>query len=78
MRCIFCKCDSFDSKSVEHIIPESLGNKTIILRPGIVCDKCNKYFARKVDKPFLDHEGIRILRFEEGVLNKRGRANPVQ
>lgn len=38
MHCIFCKCDSTNSKSVEHIIPESLGNKSHILRPGIVCD----------------------------------------
>lgn len=26
MRCIFCKCDSVGSRSVEHVIPESLCN----------------------------------------------------
>ena len=78
MRCIFCKCDSTNSKSVEHIIPQSLGNNELILRPGIVCDKCNNYIAREVEKPFLDHPGIRNLRFEEGVLSKKGRIPEVQ
>ena len=27
MRCLFCKCPSDSAKSVEHIIPESLGNR---------------------------------------------------
>ena len=27
MRCIFCKQDSSISRTIEHIIPESLGNK---------------------------------------------------
>jgi hypothetical protein len=54
MRCIFCKNDSSNSKSVEHIIPESLGNTTRTLPKGVVCDTCNNYFARKVEKPFLE------------------------
>ena len=49
MRCLFCKQDSSNTKSVEHIIPESLGNKTLILPRGYVCDKCNNYFAIKVE-----------------------------
>ncbi len=40
MRYIFCKQEASTSKSVEHIIPESMGNKSNILKPGIVCDKC--------------------------------------
>lgn len=32
IKCIFCGECSTNSKSVEHIIPESLGNKTLILR----------------------------------------------
>ena len=45
MRCLFCKQDSSSTKSVEHIIPESIGNKTLILPLGYVCDKCNNYFV---------------------------------
>lgn len=72
MRCIFCKKDSSSSKSVEHIVPESLGNKHHILPPGFVCDACNNYFARKVEAPFLESEEIRSLRFMQAVPNKKG------
>ena len=73
MNCIFCGQDSSNSKSVEHIVPESFGNKTAILRKGIVCDKCNNYFARKVEQPFLESDAVRILRQELEVENKRGK-----
>ena len=53
MICLFCKENSTNSISVEHIIPESLGNKEHILPKGIVCDKCNQYFAIKLEKPLL-------------------------
>ena len=72
MRCLFCKQNSSDSISVEHIIPESLGNKTAILPKGIVCDKCNNYFARKVEKPFLETSAIKALRFREPIPSKKG------
>jgi len=36
MQCIFCHKDSSTSKSVEHIIPESLGNKHHFLPKGYV------------------------------------------
>ena len=72
-RCIFCGNDSSCSKSVEHIVPESFGNKSAILRKGIVCDKCNNYFARKVEQPFLESESIRKLRQELQLENKKGK-----
>lgn len=77
MRCLFCKQNSDASRSVEHIIPESLGNKTSILLPGIVCDKCNNYFARKVEKPFLESGALLHLRFHQRIENKRGKVPPV-
>ncbi len=55
MRCIFCKNDSSSSRSVEHIMPESIGSKKRVLPCGVVCDKCNNYFARKVEEPVLSH-----------------------
>lgn len=72
MRCIFCKSLSDSSRSVEHIIPESLGNTKQILPRGVVCDKCNNYFARKVEKPFLDASGITELRSFQFIPNKKG------
>lgn len=73
MRCIFCRTDSTASRSREHIIPESLGNTSIVLPKGVVCDKCNNYFSRKVERPFLESPAIRTLRFNQGLENKKGR-----
>ena len=73
MRCLFCKQDSSSAKSIEHIVPESLGNKTFILPRGYVCDKCNNYFAREVEKPFLNQFDMRLLRFEQAIPNKKNK-----
>ena len=78
MRCIFCKQDTSKSKSVEHSIPESLGNIEHILPVGIVCDKCNNYIAREVEKPFLDSLYIRERRFYAGMTNKKERIPPLE
>ncbi len=73
MRCIFCKASSEQSLSVEHIIPESLGNINHTLPKGVVCDTCNNYFARKVEKPVLDSPMMRHLRKDRQIQNKRRR-----
>jgi len=73
MRCIFCKKESSSSKSVEHIIPESLGNKEHVLPCGVVCDSCNNYFSRMVEKPFLDSLYFRYQRFSKAIPSKKGR-----
>jgi hypothetical protein len=73
MRCIFCKANTSSSSSVEHIVPESLGNKAHTLPVGVVCDGCNNYLACKVEKPVLDSGMFRLLRADREVTNKRGR-----
>lgn len=73
MRCIFCKSDSSFSKSVEHIIPESLGNVEHILPPGVVCDKCNNYFSLKIEKQMLEQPYFFNIRFRQGIESKKGR-----
>lgn len=73
MRCLFCKKDSSETKSIEHIVPESLGNKSFVLPLGYVCDKCNNYFALRVEKPFMELKEIQYLRFHEEVPNKKNR-----
>jgi hypothetical protein len=78
MRCLFCKKPSDLSRSREHIIPESLGNKSYLLPPGVVCDQCNNYFARKVEAPFLNSEEVLLLRFEQALESKKGRVPPAQ
>lgn len=78
MRCIFCKQDSSTSRTVEHIIPESLGNKEHILPVGVVCDSCNNYFALKIEKPLLELDYFRNARFRNAVYNKEGRIPTIQ
>ena len=77
MRCIFCKDFSDSSKSVEHIIPESLGNKKNFLPKGIVCDKCNSYFAIKIENPLLSCSFFNLLRSQNEIETKKRRI-PIQ
>ena len=74
MNCIFCKQNSDSSNSVEHVIPESLGNVDHTLPPGVVCDGCNSYFGRKVEQPLLDTPYFRDQRFRAQIPSKKGRA----
>jgi hypothetical protein len=76
MDCIFCHNNSDNSNSVEHIIPESLGNKNIILWKGAVCDACNNYFARKIEKELLEQSYFISLRHRKFIKNKRGHLIP--
>lgn len=78
MRCIFCKQNSDGSKSIEHIVPHSFGNNRAILCKGMVCDKCNNYFARKIEQPLLADRSFRNLRAMYQVPNKRGRPPSLQ
>lgn len=73
MRCIFCKSPSDRSKSVEHIIPESLGNDDHVLPTGWVCDSCNNYLSRKVEAPFMNSEYGKRARFEMKIPSRRRR-----
>lgn len=73
MKCIFCKKPSDSSKSVEHIIPESLGNKEHFLKKGIVCEQCNNYFATKVEKPVLEQPYFKNVRHRNFIKSKKNR-----
>lgn len=73
MKCIFCKNDSSNSKSVEHIIPESLGNKNNVLSKGVVCDSCNNYFGNKIEKTVLELPYFKSLRGRIMIENKKGK-----
>jgi hypothetical protein len=73
MNCIFCKADSSESRSVEHVIPESLGNIEHVLKPGVVCDSCNNYFASKVEGPLLSDPYFRYQCSQADIASKKGR-----
>ena len=71
--CIFCHKDSSTSKSAEHIIPESLGNKKHILPTGYVCDTCNNYFSIKIERDLLTQPYFVSMRFRNEILTKKGK-----
>lgn len=73
MNCIFCHKDSTTSRSVEHIIPESLGNKKHILPQGFVCDSCNHYFAVKIEKDLLEQPYFLSLRSRNNIRTKKNK-----
>jgi len=73
MKCIFCKKDSTKSKSVEHIIPMSLGNKKHILKKGIVCDVCNSYFSNKIEREVLENKFFMNIRFRNFIESRHNR-----
>lgn len=76
MRCIFCKNNSENTKSIEHIVPESLGNKEHVMPKGAVCDSCNNYFALKIEKPALETDFFKNLRFRNGIETKKRKIPP--
>lgn len=73
MICIFCHKDSSSSKSIEHIIPESLGNKDYYIPKGYVCDECNHYFAIKIENSLLSQPYFVSLRHRNEILTKKGK-----
>jgi hypothetical protein len=76
MNCIFCHKTSNSSKSVEHIVPESLGNKHTVLWKGAVCDNCNNYFATKIEKELLNQSYFISLRHRNIIKTKKNRTVP--
>ena len=73
MQCIFCHKEATASRSVEHIIPESLGNKHHFLPKGYVCDECNNYFAVKIERELLDQPYFKSMRFRNEIVTKKGK-----
>jgi hypothetical protein len=61
------------SRSLEHILPESLGNQDHTLPAGVVCDSCNNYFASSIEQPVLESGYFRTSRFNRLIPSKRRR-----
>lgn len=63
-RCLYCLNNEENRtfRSVEHVFPESLGNTSIILEKGVVCDQCNNGILSQLDKTLLDFDPVALLR----------------
>ena len=62
-KCIICeKVKPRSEFSIEHIIPEALGNKHLILYDA-VCKMCNDLLGRKVDCGLTDNAVSQMYRF---------------
>ncbi len=61
-KCIYCLKSSEPFTSIEHIIPEGLGNEELILPKGFVCDSCNNGILSRLDNYLQEFEPISFLR----------------
>ena len=74
--CLFCLSKENSFSSVEHVFPESLGNKEKILPKGVVCDKCNNEVLSGLDNHLLKFEPLSFLLTMHGVKSKKGKVPP--
>lgn len=71
MECLFCNA-SGPYTTVEHVIPESLGNDDLTLE-GHVCDACQRYFGKEVEHCVLNKTMIGAWRVLLGTTTKKGK-----
>ena len=69
MSCLFCQSDG--PFTIEHIIPESLGNDDLMLLDQ-VCGSCNNHFSR-LEEFVLQKTPLAFWRTILGIKTKRGR-----
>lgn len=76
MPCIICGIAE-DSAPVEHIVPESLGNRIYTLKQGALCAKHNNMFSEFESKA-LGKTILGMERARSGVKTKKGKAPTAQ
>jgi hypothetical protein len=70
--CLFCLESHGGFTSVEHPIPESLGNTELVLPKGVACDRCNNGPLAALDQCLADFMPLRLRRTTLGLPNKLG------
>ncbi len=76
MNCIFCEADILKS-SLEHIVPESLGNKWYTLPSGFVCNNCNGDFSEFEHKA-IQKTQLGVVRILNGIKTKKGKPSSIE
>lgn len=70
--CLYCGSNGpFSTR--EHVIPESLGNNDLILQ-GEVCDACQRYFGKEVERYVLDKTPLAFWRVFLQISTKKGKS----
>lgn len=76
--CLYCRQENRTFTSVEHVIPEGLGNQglggypEIVLPKGVVCDKCNNGKLSALDQTLITFAPVSAMRVAHGVRTKSG------
>ena len=76
--CLFCRQTTKKFTSVEHVIPESLGNvdsefnHAIVLPKGVVCDDCNNEVLSQLDEALMKFDAISFMKTAHGIPSKSG------
>jgi hypothetical protein len=74
--CLFCRGPGPFS-TTQHIVPESLGNDNDVL-DNAVCDACQSYLGREIEKPALEKTPIAVWRTLLSIPTKKKRLPHVQ
>ena len=61
-KCIYCLSEDGPFESEEHFVPESLGNESLLLPRGVVCDECNHGLLAKLDQHLAEESAVSFLR----------------
>ena len=69
--CVYCGVATSEAEDLEHILPESLGNKSV-LYAGAVCKKCNNSLGAKVDSKIFNEPMAASGQVAQETLGKRG------
>lgn len=74
--CIICHQEHLN-ETVEHIVPQSLGNVHYILRKGIICARCNQRFSRYENR-VVSSESFMPERVNRGLISPQTRPTELQ
>jgi hypothetical protein len=72
-RCLFCLGSDGGFMKREHPIPESLGNHSVVIPAGVVCDRCNGGPLSVLDQTLVEFFPIKMRRTDLGIRSKSGR-----
>lgn len=70
-RCLFCSSERGPFESVEHPIPESMGNDDTVVPKGFVCDACNQYFGSKIERQIMASPPFNVERVKASIKTKK-------